>query len=227
MLRNAGFQKAVANQKVCDGRKSKAYGVAKNNAIKKGFGWMTLEKIGAEIIAEAEKNASAIAMEGKKEAERIMLEAKEKAKEISEKLDSETGKILEEIRQVELSGFSLALNKEVLEAKKEVFSEIFQEAKKRIAELDKKKRSEIVLALCRKGLSEIPQAKFVYCNAEDKKTVLQAKGLVFKKEISCSGGVIIENADATIKANYLFEEILAKVWEENLHGIANRVFGKS
>lgn len=187
---------------------------------------MTLEKIGAEIIAEAEKNASAIAVEGGKEAERIMLEAKERAGELAEKLDSETGRFLEEIRQMELSGFSLALNKQALEAKKEVFGEIFQEAKKRVAELGKKKRSEIILALCRKGISEIPQAKFVYCNAEDKKTVLRVKGLVFRKQVDCSGGVIIENADATIKANYLFEEILAKVWEENLHGIANRVFGK-
>jgi V/A-type H+-transporting ATPase subunit E len=187
---------------------------------------MTLEKIGAEIIAEAEKNSSSIIEEGKKEAARIMLEAKNKAADLAKNLDSETEKNLEEIRQVELSSFSLKLNKQALEAKKEVFNEVLLQAKKRIDALDKKKRSEIILALCRKGISEIPQVKFVYCNAEDKKTVLSVKGLVFKQQIGCSGGVIIGNADDTIRANYTFEEILAKAWEENLHGIANRVFGK-
>ncbi len=188
---------------------------------------MSLEKLSKEIISEAQKKALAITEEGNTEAEAIMDKAKKDSQANDRKSGEQTKKILEEISQVELSGLNLLLNKKRMEAKKIVLDEVFEQAKKEIEDMDKAKKAELAKKLCARAQSELPNAKFVYSNESDKKTVSAVKGLTFKDTIDCIGGVIIENSDGSIKINYTFEEILEKVKEENLHEVANRVFAKT
>lgn len=187
---------------------------------------MGLEKVAKEIIIEAEKKVSEIIEEGKKESSQILNEAKKKAVQLQKNIEEETQKIVEETRQLELSSHELFLNKRILEAKKQLLDELFSKVKQKIMDLDKKQRTEIVTALCKKGLFELPSAKFVYSNEEDKKTVSNVKGLSFKGTIDCLGGVILENNDGSIRTNHTFEEIIEKAKEENLNEVSSRIFSK-
>lgn len=188
---------------------------------------MGLEKVAQEITEEAEKNALKVTEAGQKEAEKILLEAKEKARELEKKISLESEKKAHYLRSVELSSFELELNRRLLLAKKKALEEIFAMAEKEIENLDKKKRHEIVMELCKKALKELPDAKYVYSSPHDKKSISSIKALSFAGSIESIGGIIMENPDKTIRVNYTFEEILEKAREENLHETAKRVFGKN
>ncbi len=185
---------------------------------------MSMGKLAQEILAEADKKASANTAEGMDKSRKIISEAKKQAQAQARKINGQTQKILAEIEQTEMSALSLALNKKTMEAKKAALDEIFESAKKEIASIDKNKRAEIVRELCKKALLELPEGKFAYSNEEDRKAAGAAKGLAFKGIIVCLGGVIVENSDGSIRVNCTFEEVLEKIKEENIHGIASRVF---
>ena len=188
---------------------------------------MSLDKVAKEILAEAEARASGIGGQADEEARQIMSEAKKNAAVQAEEIETHSQARLEELRRTELSAFRLEQNKRIITEKKRALEEIFSGAEKEISGLDSKKRADITVKLCRKGLLELPEAKFVYSNAKDREAASSVKGLKFKSTIDCLGGVVLENEDGSVRVNCTFEEIFAKVKEESLDAVAQRVLGKA
>lgn len=188
---------------------------------------MSLEKLSKEIIGEAQAKAARLLEEGQKEANEIALRSRESMALEAKKFNAQTKKMIEEITHTTLSGAALEQNKRMMEAKKEVLEGIFDGAKNEINRIEKGKREEIIKKLCAIATKELSSAKFVHSNELDKKAASSAKGLSFKGTIDCIGGVIVENADGTVRVNNTFEEIFGKVKEDSLHEVASRVFAKN
>ena len=188
---------------------------------------MALDKVAGQIVVQAQEKASTIILQGNEEANRIIAGAMGLAQQQTEKIGQDTRRILDEIRQSELSGSYLNAKKGVMQAKKQLLDEIFLQATRDITAIDKAKRAQIIRNLLNKASKELPDAKFFYANEEDKKLAGSPKNISFKGAIGCIGGVIVENEDQSIRINYLFEEIFEKIKEEEMHGIAKRVFGKN
>jgi len=188
---------------------------------------MSLDKVAKEIIAEAESKAFEEARQADAEAKQVLAEAKKKASAESQAIGLQSQALLAELKTTELSSFRLEQNKRLITEKRRALEEVFSLAEKEIASMDSKKRAELVVKLCKKGLKELPDAKFVSSNAKDRAAASSVKGLKFRSEIDCIGGVVLENEDGSVAVNCTFEEIFAKVKEENLDAIAQRVLGNA
>lgn len=181
---------------------------------------MGLEAVKDEIIRQAKEQETALLAEARKESNRIAKETERKIEEMKEKSEAETKKMMDNIKKQELASAELENKKALLEAKKQVIENVFGEARKKLEGMDDKKRDIFICKLLEKTKNEIEIAH-VYCNKKDAKFI---KG--FNAETAdIIGGLIAENKDRTIRANYSYEIILQSIKENALQNINKILFG--
>ncbi len=185
---------------------------------------MGLENVIDEIISQAEKQKQEIIDQGKQEAKKIVDEAMRKGNEQAKKFDEETRRIIGETKKMELSAGNIKTHKMMLEAKKSILDEVYNQVIEKVSKIDSSKRKEILHKLVERAEKELEDAKFVYCAGRDKELVSDMKGLKFGGEIDCIGGVIVENSSKTIKINYTFDVLLKDVKEIYLNEISKKIF---
>lgn len=185
---------------------------------------MSLESVINEIISQANKNKAAAIAETKKQADSILDEARRKQQELDRKNNEELSRKKTDYRNKEFSSLELQMKKQQLNVRKEIMQGIEEAAKKEISSLANDPK--LITALLKNAMKELPDAKYFYCNRSDKALVQKiAPHLRFATTIDCLGGVVLENADHSIRANHTFEVILENVLEENMHETYKRVFG--
>ncbi len=180
---------------------------------------MGIEKVREEVIAKAKKQAAAIIAEAQKEAQAIVASAEEKAKSKKRTAEAEIEKEISEMKTREISSAELEVNKMLLETKKKIIEEAFEEAKQRISKMPASSRKEHIRALISKAKNQIEISKII-CNEND---VKYAEG--YKAQTAnISGGIIAENRDGTIRIDYSYESILDKIRDESLKDVAKILF---
>ena len=180
---------------------------------------MGLETVKEEILSNSKEQSNSIIAEARKEANRIMRGAENKIEVMKEKSEEETKRILDTIKRQELANAELENKKILLEAKKEVIDNVFSEAKKKLENLDDKKKEAIIKRLLEKAKNEIEIAH-IYCNKKDIKLL---KG--FSAETNeIIGGLITENKERTIRVDYSFDIILESINESELQNISKILF---
>lgn len=185
---------------------------------------MALENVIDEIISHAEKQKQEIINQAEDEAEKLLAQARNKTEEQAKLFAEETKKLIDENERMEISALNIHLHKMMLETKKEILDGIYQRLVEKLNKLDSHKRKGIIEKLVEKAKKELPEAVFFYSNEKDKEFVSNMKGIHFKDVIDCSGGIIAENADGTIRVNYTFEELLENVKDGHLNETAKRIF---
>ncbi|MBI4452919.1 hypothetical protein HY637_05805 [Candidatus Woesearchaeota archaeon] len=181
---------------------------------------MGLEAVKEEIIRNAKLQESAMLAEARKEAARMMKEAELKAEGLKAKSEAETKKATESIKKQALASADMESRKMVLEAKKQVIEGVFAEVKKKLEELDDKKREQYMKSLIDRSSKELEVA-YVHCSKKDAKFVK-----AFNVEtIGILGGLIAENKDKTIRIDYSFETILEGIKDSELQSINRILFG--
>lgn len=180
---------------------------------------MGLEAVKEEILSNAKAQATALIAEARKEANKIMKETEKKIEDMKEKSESETKAVLDTIKRQELASAGLENKKMLLEAKKQIIEGIFFSAKKRLENLDDKKREEYIKRLLEKTKKDIEVA-YISCNQKDIKLL---KGLNVEP-IDISGGLIAENKENTIRVDYSFETMLQGIKESELQSISKLLF---
>lgn len=182
---------------------------------------MALENVINEIISQAEKQKQEIIEQGKQEAWKMLDEAANRAKQRKKFFDGETAKIVDEAKRMELSSTNIQARKLLLDAKRGVLNELYTKLEEKIGEMDARTRKELLHRFVEKAKEEMPDAKFAYCGSKDKEHI---NGLQLKGVIACLGGVIVENADGTVRINYTFDVLLEQVKEAHLNEIAKKIF---
>ena len=181
---------------------------------------MGLEMVKEEILNIAKEQANSLTADARKEASRIMKEAENTIAGMKEKSEAETKKMLDTIKRQELASAELENKKMLLEAKKEIIENAFAEARKKLENLDDKKREAILKRLLDKAKNEMETAT-VYCNKKDAKFL---KGFSLEPA-SIIGGIMAENREKTIRIDYSFDSMLQSIKESELQNISKALFG--
>ncbi len=182
---------------------------------------MALEDVMKEILAQAQRESERIVEEGKKEAEAITGEAKRASKKRQEEFGRETETLADELKKVHASNMNLKANKMLLEAKKELMEELFARLVERLKKADRKSREKVIGRLLEKAMKEV-DAAFVYSNEDDRE--LLPKRLKFGGAMGIIGGVVVEDKNREVRADYTFETVLQKLKEMYLGDVAKRLF---
>ena len=157
--------------------------------------------------------------EARKEANRIMKEAESKIAEMKAGSEADTKKLIEAMKRQALASAEMESKKMVLEAKKQVIENAFSEAKKRLEALDDRKREELMKKLLEKTKKELEVA-YLYCHKRDVKF---AKGISAEAS-QVIGGLIAENNERNIRADYSFDALLETIKEKELQSISKLLF---
>ena len=180
---------------------------------------MGLETVKEEILNIAKEQSNSLIAEARKEAGRLMKEAERKIEEIREKSDAETKKMIDAIKRQELASAEIENKKMILEAKKQLIDNVFNEARKKLDSMDDKKREASIKKLLEKAKNDI-QVSNVWCNKKDAKFL---KGLDVEN-VDIISGVMAENKEKTIRVDYSFDTILESIKESELQNINKLLF---
>ncbi|MBI2658724.1 hypothetical protein HYX05_01310 [Candidatus Woesearchaeota archaeon] len=181
---------------------------------------MGLETVKDEILNSAREQANSLAAEARKEASRTARETENKIEGMRQKSDEEAKRIIDTIKRQELASADLENKKMLLEAKKQLIENVFAEARKRLENLDDKKKELYIKKLLEKAKNDI-EISIIYCNRKDAKFVkgfnAEAAGII--------GGLMAENMEKTIRVDYSFDTMLENLKETELQNINKALFG--
>lgn len=185
---------------------------------------MSLKNVSEEILAIARKNSDDIENEGLVEAKKILSESKNTSEKIKSEANRESKLVIESLNKKSVASSKIAVNRLMLDAKKEIMDKTSKELEARIVGLDDKKRQKLFDALLKNSLEQMPKAKSAYVCKKDetyaKKTI---KGLsVAVREMT--GGVILENEDGTIIIDNTFDTILETTSKETMKDVCSILF---
>ncbi len=181
---------------------------------------MGLESVKEEILRQAKEQETAAIAEARREANKLTRETEKKIEEMKVKSEAETKKIIDVMKKQALASAELESKKMVLEAKKHVIDGVFTEIKRKLENLDEKKREYLIKALLEKTKKEL-DIEYVYCNKKDARFL---KG-INPEPINIIGGVLAENKEKTIRVDYSFETLLENIKEAEMQSINKILFG--
>ncbi len=184
---------------------------------------MSLEGLIKEINVDAQKKTRALISQGNKEAKSLLKEADEKAFRLKEKASLQLKKEVEQLKKRERASMELEAKKLHLNARKELLQEAVEKAKERLSK--SREKEKILKSLISRAKKELPSAKYVYSNKEDKALVQKlANGLAYRGTVDCLGGVVLEDKKGEVRVNYSYELLLEKILSQQLHEIAGRLY---
>ncbi len=180
---------------------------------------MGMEKVREEVLAKAKRQAAQIIAEANRQSEDIMKSAEEKAEENRKKTLQEAEMQIGAARTRETAAAELEAAKMLLDAKKKLIEEVFEEAKSRLAKTPASERRRHIKKLIETAKQQIDIHK-VLCAERDINSVEGYKS----QPTGITGGVIIENKEGTVRVDYSYEALMEKAKEKALKDVANTLF---
>ncbi|MGZ4903271.1 MAG: V-type ATP synthase subunit E family protein [Halobacteriota archaeon] len=181
---------------------------------------MGLEVVVQDVLAKGESEAQQIKREGQEEADAITAQADRDAQVLLAEMRDQTIDQIERRKKREEASAHLEVKRLVLNAKKQLLDELYVEAIKSLARLPESEREDII-----KNLLKSPEGfTRVYSNAQDEPLVRKNTALQYGGNISCTGGVLLENEDGTIDRDLTFDAMLDDVREGSIKKIAAILF---
>lgn len=183
---------------------------------------MGLDAIVEEIKAKGRAEADKISKETDLEISKIIADAQANAAKIKAAKEEAVKKEIDRLRQQELSSANLEVKKAILNARKEILDEVYENAKDEVRKLPPEKNQKILKSIIEKN--DIKNGR-IYSKKQEKQTVKKLTKLEFAGEIDCIGGVVIENADGTEVLDFKYDTILKNVSEQSLKQVSDILFG--
>ncbi|MBI2575046.1 hypothetical protein HYV82_04120 [Candidatus Woesearchaeota archaeon] len=180
---------------------------------------MGMEKVREEVLAKAKRQAAQIVAEANRESDAIMKSAEEKADENRKKALQEAERQMAEARTRETAAAELEAAKMMLDAKKKIIEEVFEEAKSRVAKTPAPERRRHIKTLIEKAKQQIDIDR-VLCAEKDINSVEGYKS----QPTAITGGIIIENKEGTVRVDCSYEALMEKAKEKALKDVANTLF---
>lgn len=183
---------------------------------------MGLDAIIEEIKAKGRAEADKISEETSLEVSKIIDDAQAAASKLKATKEEAVRRDIERLRQQEFSSANLEVKKAILNARKEILDEVYEQSKESIEKLSPEKNQRLLKAIIEKN--ENNNAR-IYSRAKDKPAVKKLTKLEHAGEIDCIGGVVIENADGTEVLDFKYDTILKNVSEQSLKQVSDILFG--
>ncbi|AHF81076.1 V-type ATP synthase subunit E [Thermococcus paralvinellae] len=194
-----------------------------------------------EINREAEQKIKYILSEAEKQAEEIKAEAEKRARAKAEWILRKAQTQAEIEKQRIIANAKLEIRKKRLALQEELMNEVLKSLKERLVALPKDEYFEIVKNLMLQAVKELGEDKIRVSSNEatlqliaekidEIKTFLNEKAgieisIELGDKIETIGGVLVENADRTIRVDNTFEARIERLESELRSRIAKLLFG--
>jgi V/A-type H+-transporting ATPase subunit E len=182
---------------------------------------MGLEKVIEKIQEEGKEKIKSLLQDAEKQAADMLQTKQNMLEELSVKKKQETEKQIESLKIQEESGVEIEAKKVRLTTEKDILDMTYQECLGALTSLPHEK---IISSLLKRIKEELPEAAYIYSNTRDAPLVRSLTALSYGGSIECLGGVVVENADKTMKLDYRYEMIAETVWDRSLKEIAEKLF---
>ena len=173
---------------------------------------MGLEVVVKDVLARGEEEANRIRQEGADEANAIIAGAENTARQILAEKREQATELIKRRKNREKSSANLDVKRAILNAKKELFDRVYDEAIETLASLPESEREKII----KKLLESQTDATRVFSNKNDESLVKRISRLQYAGTIACSGGIMLENEDGTVIRDLTFDTLLQDVREKSL-----------
>ncbi len=182
---------------------------------------MSLEHVKQEIKEHADHEAQKMVAEAREIAKKEM----EHAHEIADAFETETQATLQKERELlerrYEAGMKLAAKKVLLEKRKQLLEETFEEAKETIRNLPKAEKTKLLRTLFDNAKKQCVVGK-VYCAKQDVPIVKAFASQV--AEEAMLGGVVVENKEGTMRIDASFDAMIKELQEKKLQQVAKMLF---
>jgi V/A-type H+/Na+-transporting ATPase subunit E len=184
---------------------------------------MALDKVANEILESARQEAETRVQDAEKERARILLDSDQKIDKMRKAEEKELQETLHRMRRQELSSAELEAKKIVLNKRKELLSRTFDEMLKELSTMDPKEKSAAYKKILADGKKTIQRPK-VFCPKGESDLLAGLRGCESLTETNMESGLILENADGTVRLDFRFQSILETVWDHELKKVSNILF---
>ncbi|MDR2865889.1 MAG: hypothetical protein LBV13_00565 [Methanomassiliicoccaceae archaeon] len=185
---------------------------------------MALDNVTKDIRDSAKASAASIGAERDAEVARIMAEADAVISDMKVKEDKRLKEVIEQLGRQTLSSAELESKKIVLSKKKEMLEKAFAESLRSLESASaatKKKQYKQMVDAAMKVIDD-PKA---YCSKDEGITAADIGVSKLEKVAGITGGLILESKDGTIQVDMQYKTILQTVWDSELKGLSDILFG--
>ncbi len=191
---------------------------------------MGLEAVIQDIEERGNQEVEAVRRQTQIEVDEILRTAHERVKELKTSAENEIQEHIHRITAMEESAASLTVKRQLLNVQKEVLDQVFQATLKSLADLPPRFHQEALSALLHQGSREVGSG-IVSANERDfgavKEIISRDKslaGFTLGSIVNVEGGILIENAEKTMKIDLSYRTFLDKIWETGLKDAADILF---
>jgi len=185
---------------------------------------MSLNKVVEDILRRGEEKKQEIIRLGEKERDEQLLQADKKIEENRKKSEKKVEAAVVQIEQQELSSAELESKKTLLTSQRKVMEDLKAQALEELSSYPADKRREIYSKLVSSAKKELGDC-YVYSNKSDKSLLQLPSGMISGGIIDCSGGLVFETKDRSVRLDYRFETVLDDVWNAKMREIYAKLFG--
>lgn len=185
---------------------------------------MALDNVVSQILASAQQEADKLVKDAEGERSSILHQADESIAAKKKVSAKELEQAVLRLRQQELSSAELEAKRVVLNQKKEVLDDTFQQTLKELNALPADEKARLYNKIVSKGSAAIPHPK-VYCPKGEGRLLAGAIGVRTIQETDMEPGLVLESEDGSISLDYRFKTILEGVWEKELKNVSHTLFG--
>jgi V/A-type H+-transporting ATPase subunit E len=191
---------------------------------------MGLEAVVQDIREKGRKNVETIRKETQTEVNEILKSAHQRVGELKTTAEQEVKAHIDHLMAQEDSAANLVVKRQLLNAQKEVLDQVYRVTLHAIADLPLSFHQKVLSALLHQAAKETG-AGVISANERDfpvvKELIAQDKALSgFRMGgiVSIEGGILIENAESTMKIDLSYRTFLDKIWETGLKDAADVLF---
>jgi V/A-type H+-transporting ATPase subunit E len=177
-----------------------------------------------DILESARKDADQLKAAAEKEKKAILGQANESISGRKVESEKRLAESIRRLKQQEISSAELEAKRIVLNSKKEVLDQTFEETLKDLARLGDADKSRIYSKIMSQGVKVIPQPR-VYCPRGEGHLISSLPGVGSVQEMDMGPGLVLESKDGLVLLDYKFKTILEGVWEKELKNVSNVLFG--
>jgi Archaeal/vacuolar-type H+-ATPase subunit E len=183
---------------------------------------MGLEIVLNDITEGAKEDVRRINDEAESVSNLIIGEARQASKEALGSRLADVEAKLEQQRQQVLSSANLEVKRIVLNKRKALLDQIYDQALEQVRELPADKNEEYLKALI---VANEKDGHRIYSNKDSEKIVKKASSLEYGGNIDCIGGIVIENENGTIRLDFTYDLILKNSYDRSLKAISDILNG--
>ena len=185
---------------------------------------MGLEKLVEDILRKGDERAQEIIRQGETERQKQIALADDDISASREKAEARLQNQIAQMEQHELSSAELESRKMMLAAQREVLEDLRERILVELSQYPQDKRNALYSRLFAKAKSILGDC-YVYSNEADASTLRPPAGITKAGVLECSGGLVFESNDRSVRLDYRFETLLDELWNKKMNEIYTQLFG--